>query len=91
MTLKERIARYERVMNGTTLHGDGPFIVRVWDGMDGIWCDCTGAVSAEKALDEWEARTNNGTRQTKYEDIDYYRIFDADTHMHFSGDREMNR
>lgn len=92
MTQAERIARYERVMGDTTtLRGAGPFIVRLWDGMDGAWCDCTGPVPVEKALQLWEDRTKEGTKQIKYDEIDYYRIFDADTRMPFSGDREMFR
>lgn len=92
MTREERLARYERVMRDTsTLRADGHFIVRVWDGMDGTWYDCTAPVPLEQALDAWEHDTANGTRHTRYEHIDYYRIFPANTHMLYSGDHEMFR
>ncbi len=70
---------------------EAKFICRVWDGMDGCWCDCTGAVGAREALECWIDRTDNGTRATKFSDIDYYCIFPADTRMMWSGDREMFR
>lgn len=57
------------------------FIVRLWDGMDGIWCDVTGAVSKEEADRVWNEKTSNGTKSTSYNDIDYYAVFPADTTM----------
>lgn len=59
------------------------FIVRLWDGFDGIWCDCTEAVSKEEADRVWNDRTANGTKNTKFDDIDYYAIFPADTKMQY--------
>ncbi len=61
------------------------FIVRVWDGMDGCWCDCTEPVSKEEADKVWNKETKNGTEKTKFSDIDYYKIFPADTNMLYNG------
>ena len=57
------------------------FIVRLWDGFDGIWCDVEGPVSKEEANRIWNEKTANGTKSAKYSDIDYYAIFPADTSM----------
>jgi hypothetical protein len=87
-------ALYHRVMGYTidfTKHET--FIVRVWDGMDGCWTDCTGAVPRDEALRVWDERTAHGTRATKYADIDYYMIFPSGTRMNWDGSdgREMFR
>jgi hypothetical protein len=55
-------------------------IVRLWDMFDG-WIDITGPVSQAEAEKVWNAKTDNGTRKTKYSDGDYYKIFPADTRM----------
>lgn len=65
------------------------FIVRLWDGMDGIWCDVTEPVSKEEADRVWNEKTANGTKATKYGDIDYYRVFPADTTMQYRSGQSM--
>ena len=55
-------------------------IVRLYDMMDG-WIDITGPISSEEADKIYNERTCNGTRNTKYADGDYYKIFPADTAM----------
>jgi hypothetical protein len=45
------------------------------------WIDVTSPVSETEALRIWNEYTKNGTRNTKYEDGDYYKIFDANTRM----------
>jgi hypothetical protein len=60
------------------------FIVRQYDGMDNQWTDMTGPVSKDEADRVWNELTAEGTKATSYEDIDYYRIFPADTRMVFS-------
>lgn len=67
------------------------FVVRFWDGMDGIWYDVTEAVSQQEADAVWNEKTQNGTIKTTFDDIDYYQIFPADTIMKYSGNREMFR
>ena len=69
------------------------YIVRHWDGMDGCWTDCTGDVGQEAALRYWADRTDGGTRQVDYAEIDYYRIFPGGTHMLWDGSdgKEMHR
>lgn len=59
------------------------FVVRLWDGMDGIWMDVSESVSKEEADRIWAEKTKNGTKNTKYDDIDYYCIFPADTVMRY--------
>jgi hypothetical protein len=69
------------------------YIVRVWDGMDGCWIDCTSQVDREKALRCWAEKTDGGTRNVGYDEIDYYRIFPGGTHMLWDGSdgMEMHR
>jgi len=69
------------------------YIVRVWDGMDGCWTNCTGEVSCEEALRYWAKETDGGTRRVAYAEIDYYKIFPGGTRMAWDGSegREMFR
>jgi hypothetical protein len=60
------------------------FIVRLYDGFDNQWIDITGPVSEEVAQKVWNEKTDNGTKKSKFEHIDYYRIFPANTKMLFS-------
>ncbi len=60
------------------------FVVRLYDGFDHEWMDVSEPVSrneAEKILNE---KTEGGKKNTKFDDIDYYTIFPADTTMYFS-------
>jgi len=66
-------------------------VVRLWDGMDGAWIDVTEPIPEEEANRIWNEKTKNGTEYAEYDDIDYYKVFPADTVMHWSGDREMFR
>lgn len=60
----------------------GPkFIVRHYDGFDNDWIDVSKPVSQEEAERILAAKTAGGTKNTSYGDIDYYRIFPADTTM----------
>lgn len=61
------------------------FIVRLFDGMDGEWMDISLAVSKEEADKVWNESTKDGTEHTKFDDIDYYKIFPADTRMIYDG------
>ena len=68
------------------------FIVRLYDGFDNEWMDVSSPVSKEEAQKIWNNKTKDGTQMTKFEDIDYYAIFPADTVMHFSQEgREIRR
>lgn len=69
------------------------YVVRVWDGMDGCWTNCTGDVDREAALRYWADKTDGGTHHVAYAEIDYYRIFPGGTRMHWDGTegREMHR
>lgn len=55
--------------------------MRLYDGFDNAWCDVSGPLSREEADKVWLEKTKNGTEKTKYDDIDYYRVFPADTVM----------
>jgi len=57
------------------------YVVRQWDGMDGLWMDVSEPVSADEAKKICNEKTNNGTKNTKFGDIDYYAIYPADTNM----------
>lgn len=59
------------------------FVVRLWDGMDGIWMDVSEPVSKEEAQRIWNEKTANGTKAKCFDDIDYYHVFPADTVMRF--------
>ena len=67
------------------------FIVRLWDGMDGAWYDISGPVSREEANDIWNKKTKNGTKKISYNEIDYYKIFPANTSMFYDKDNEAFR
>ena len=63
---------------------EAKYIVRLYDGFDNEWIDVSEPVSkteAEKILAE---KTGNGTKNTCFNDIDYYSIFPADTVMFYS-------
>jgi hypothetical protein len=62
---------------------DGTYVVRLYDGFDHGWCDITKSVSLDEALRVWRQETKNGTEYTRFEHIDYFRIFPADTRMLF--------
>jgi len=89
--------RYRLVMAGSMesdlFTANAKFTVRLWDGMDGCWCDCAKDVSKEEALKVWADRTKNGTEKVSFSEIDYYRIFPGGTRMKWNGDegREMFR
>lgn len=63
---------------------DDLYVVRLWDGFDGVWMDVTEPMPYEDANREWGRFTEGGTKHTRYQDIDYYKVFPADTTMHFS-------
>ena len=60
------------------------FVVRLYDGFDNEWMDVSGKLSKEEADKIWNEHTENGAKNTKFDDIDYYAIFPAFTKMLFS-------
>ena len=60
------------------------FVVRLYDGFDNQWIDVSKPVNKEEANKIWLEKTKGGTKQIRFSDIDYYRIFPADTKMLFS-------
>jgi hypothetical protein len=71
----------------------GNWIVRLWDGMDGCWSDVTEETDAFTALSVWVLKTGSGKHNWRFDDIDYYRIFPAETRMIWDGEagRELFR
>jgi hypothetical protein len=61
------------------------FIVRLYDGMDNQWMDVSKPLPREQAQAIWLEKTEGGTKKIAFEEIDYYRIFPADTKMLYSG------
>ena len=57
------------------------YVVRLYDGFDGYWMDVSKPMTREEAKGILSERTKNGTKNTCYDDIDYYSIFPADTRM----------
>ncbi|MCX9024684.1 MAG: hypothetical protein OIN85_01145 [Candidatus Methanoperedens sp.] len=60
------------------------FVVRLYDGFDNQWIDVSGAVPRSKAEDILSEKTCKGTKNTNYGDIDYYKIFPANSRMLYS-------
>jgi len=60
---------------------EGRFVVRLYDGFDNRWIDITGPVTRAEADRVWSEKTKGGTEKTTFNDIDYFRIFPADTRM----------
>jgi hypothetical protein len=57
------------------------YVVRLWDGMDGMWMDVSEPVTANEAKRIWNEKTQNGTKNIGFSEIDYYAIYPADTKM----------
>lgn len=60
------------------------YTVRHYDGFDNNWIDIKADVPYEVARQVWDDHTKGGTENTRFEDIDYFDIFEADTKMIFS-------
>ncbi len=57
------------------------FVVRLYDGFDNEWIDITEPLPLNEAMKVWRENTKDGTEKYKYDDIDYYDVFPADTKM----------
>ena len=60
------------------------YTVRLYDGFDNNWLDIKADTPYEEARRVWDEETKGGTEKTRYNDIDYYDIFEADTKMLYS-------
>ena len=60
------------------------YVVRLYDGFDNLWIDVSKPVTLNEAEEIWNQKTDNGTKKTDFQDIDYYKIFEADTKMLYS-------
>lgn len=63
-----------------TVEAPDLWILRGFDMFDG-WYDITKPISRAKAEEELNRRTKDGTKNTCFNDGDYYKIFPADTKM----------
>jgi len=59
----------------------GLYVVRLYDGFDYCWMDVSKALSWDEAEAVWKEKTESGSKNTCYGDIDYYDIFPSDTRM----------
>ena len=66
-------------------NGEHKYIVRLYDGFDNLWIDISKPLPYKEAHGVWLERTKNGTEKTKFDDIDYFKIFPADTVMLYRG------
>lgn len=66
--------------------GEKLWQVRRYDRLCGYWVNITDAVSHKAALEVFNFQTDNGTKNAKYEDGQYYVVFPADTKMLHSHD-----
>ena len=64
----------------------GLYIVRLYDGFDHVWMDVSNALPWEEALAAWKEKTEDGTKNIKYSEIDYYNIFPSGTKMLYSSE-----
>lgn len=64
------------------------FVVRLYDGMDNRWVDMTEPVALEEAQRVYNMETDFGRHHARFQDIDYYRIFPANTVMKYSAEGE---
>ena len=60
------------------------YVVRLYDGFDNEWIDLCRPCPKAEAEALWSEKTKGGTEKTRYEDIDYFAIFSADTKMTYS-------
>jgi hypothetical protein len=60
---------------------DGLFVVRLYDGIHKEWIDISPPLPYAEAGAIWLGRTENGTKNTKVDDIGYYVIHPVDTRM----------
>lgn len=79
MTAEQALARAQAMDPAAT-----QFVIRLWDGFDNEWMDVTKPLSPDEAMKDWNMRTDEGKRATKYSDIDYYAIHPATVRMVFS-------
>ena len=62
---------------------DQTYIVREYDGFDNSWIDLSDVLSREDALIFWNSKTQDGTKNIRFDDMVYYKIFPGNTRMLF--------
>lgn len=66
--------------------GEALFIVRLYNGMDNDWTDVSPALPEKEAFEIWKEKTENATKKISFNEIDYFRIFPANTIMKYSSE-----
>ena len=56
-----------------------------------MWTDVGKEDTYDKIKEQWLKETKNGKVKTKYDDINYYDIFPANTVMFYSLEKELER
>lgn len=79
IALKERAEEREEMIS--RLSEEEKYVVRQYDWFDHLWFDIKSDILKKEAIKIWDEYTKNGTRNTRYEDGDYYAIFPANTRM----------
>lgn len=51
------------------------YVVAHYDGFDNEWMTLTDPISLDEATAVWKEKTDDGSRNTAYRDIDYYKIW----------------
>lgn len=70
----------ERVKVVAEVLEEDMYVVRLYDMMDG-WIDVSGPLTSSAAVELWRQKTDGGTKNVRYEDGDYYKVFPAGTKM----------
>lgn len=60
------------------------YVVRLYDGFDNEWIDVCEPCSKEEAQVVWDEKTDKGSHNTSFQDIDYYKVFESETVMMYS-------
>lgn len=79
-----RFYTYDKSKSNLKRNNEMKYVVRLYDGFDNLWMDICEPTTKERAEEILARKTNNGKKNAKFEDIDYYEIFPADTKMLFS-------
>jgi hypothetical protein len=81
LTAAQLLARHPELL---TADADAQWVLRHYDGFDNEWCDITQPLEATEAIRQYLEKTLKGTKWVGFNEIDYYRLFPADTKMVYS-------
>jgi hypothetical protein len=55
------------------------YVVRLF-GLNNVWMDASKPLPFKEANKIWMEKTKDGTKNTKFSDIDYYKVFTAENY-----------